>query len=96
MKQQHLHESQIGQDILDDIGYQSNLVVHNDEVNTFDWVIASLVDVCKHTFEQAEQCALLIHFRGKYPVKMGDKDILKPMKNSLIDRGINASIQEFK
>lgn len=69
-----------------------HLIIWNDEVNTFDWVIISLVDVCKHTFEQAEQSALLIHHQGKYAVKKGDFDTLRPMCEALIDRGINATI----
>ncbi len=69
-----------------------HLVVWNDEVNTFDWVIESLIDICHHTCEQAEQCALLIHFKGKYAVKKGSFNDLKPMREALTDRGINATI----
>lgn len=68
------------------------LVLWNDDVNTFDWVIESLVDICDHTPEQAEQCALLIHFQGKYAVKKGNFERLKPMCEALIDRGINSTI----
>ncbi len=70
-----------------------NLVMWNDEVNTFEWVIATLVEVCGHTEEQAEQCAMIIHVKGKYAVKNGDYDTLKPMANSIIERGINATIE---
>ena len=69
-----------------------NLIIWNDEVNTFDWVIESLMDICNHTFEQAEQAALLIHFKGKYAVKRGGFDDLRIMCEALIDRGINATI----
>ncbi len=69
-----------------------NLIVWNDEVNTFDWVIESLVDVCEHSTEQAEQCALIIHHNGKYGVKRGSFDILRPKAEALIDRGIQATI----
>jgi len=69
------------------------IIVWNDEVNTFDWVIDSLMDVCKHTREQAEQCALIIHHAGKYAVKQGDFDTLLPQAEALIDRGINATIE---
>lgn len=79
--------------VLEDIGGAS-LVVHNDDVNTFDWVIQSLVEICKHTQEQAEQCALFIHFKGRYDVKHGTRDELKPMKDGLIDRGISATIED--
>jgi len=71
-----------------------SLIVWNDEVNTFEWVIETLIDVCGHTEEQAEQCAMLIHTKGKYAVKHGDYDTLKPMCNSITDRGINATVNE--
>ncbi|MFT3904052.1 MAG: ATP-dependent Clp protease adaptor ClpS [Niabella sp.] len=71
------------------------LIVWNDEVNTFDWVIETLMEVCGHSFEQAEQCSLLIHFKGKYAVKEGDYDTLKPMCEAILDRGINATIEEM-
>ena len=71
------------------------LIVWNDEVNTFDWVIKSLVDICHHTMEQAEQCALFVHFKGKYAVKRGDFDTLRPMCEALLDRGITATVEEM-
>jgi ATP-dependent Clp protease adaptor protein ClpS len=71
-----------------------SLVVWNDEVNTFDWVIQTLVEICRHTEEQAEQCAMLIHYNGKYAVKKGDFDTLKPMCAAITDRGISATIEE--
>jgi len=71
-----------------------SLIVWNDEVNTFEWVIETLIDVCGHTEEQAEQCAMLIHTKGKYAVKHGDYDTLKPMCNTITDRGINATVNE--
>ncbi|MBV9962406.1 MAG: ATP-dependent Clp protease adaptor ClpS [Parafilimonas sp.] len=72
-----------------------NLMVWNDDVNTFEWVIETLVDVCGHTAEQAEQCAFIIHLNGKYAVKQGDYETLKPMQEAIIDRGINATIEEI-
>ena len=69
------------------------IIVFNDDHNTFDWVIESLVALCKHTTEQAEQCAMIIHNRGKCDVKKGDFDTLRPMAEGLIDRGINATIE---
>ena len=69
-----------------------NIIVWNDDVNTFDWVIESLVDICGHTVESAEQCALFIHQNGKYAVKKGDFDTLRPQCEGLIDRGISATI----
>lgn len=69
-----------------------NIVVWNDDVNTFDWVIESLIAICSHSPEQAEQCAMLIHYKGKYAVKSGDFDTLRPQCEALIDRGISATI----
>ncbi|MBH2004445.1 MAG: ATP-dependent Clp protease adaptor ClpS [Sphingobacteriia bacterium] len=70
-----------------------SLVVWNDEVNTFEWVIETLMEVCGHTLEQAEQCALFIHYKGKYAVKSGDYNTLKPMCNSITERGIGATLE---
>ena len=71
-----------------------SLIVWNDDVNTFEWVITSLMEVCGHTEEQAEQCALIIHYNGRYAVKEGEYDDLKPMCEALLDRGISATIAE--
>ena len=81
-------------DVLTTVMHPFNLIVWNDEVNSFDWVIETLVEVCGHTPEQAEQCAFIIHFHGKYAVKQGDYDTLKPMREAITERGINATIEE--
>jgi ATP-dependent Clp protease adaptor protein ClpS len=70
-----------------------NLIVWNDDVNTFEWVITTLMEVCKHDYEQAEQCAYIIHFQGKYAVKQGSFEELKPMRDAITDRGINATVE---
>jgi ATP-dependent Clp protease adaptor protein ClpS len=82
-------------DVLDTLVTSFNLIVWNDNVNTFEWVIETLVNVCGHTAEQAEQCAFIIHFQGKYAVKQGDYETLKPMQEAITDRGINATIEEM-
>ncbi|MDO9374547.1 MAG: ATP-dependent Clp protease adaptor ClpS [Ferruginibacter sp.] len=69
-----------------------SLIVWNDEVNTFDWVIETLIEICGHSQEQAEQCAIIIDSKGKYSVKEGSYDVLKPMCDAITDRGINATI----
>lgn len=74
--------------------FSYSLVVWNDEVNTFEWVIESLINVCKHSEEQAEQCAMIIHFQGKYAVKNGDYENLKLMKEAILERGINATLEK--
>ena len=70
-----------------------SLIVWNDEVNTFEWVIETLIEVCGHTNEQAEQCAMIIHTHGKYAVKRGAYDDLKPQCDAITDRGIGATIE---
>jgi len=75
-------------------GSDCQLIVWNDEVNTFEWVIETLIEVCNHTTEQAEQCALLIHTKGKYAVKEGQFEVLKPMCEDITERGIGATIEE--
>jgi ATP-dependent Clp protease adaptor protein ClpS len=69
-----------------------NLVIFNDEVNTFEHVIRALIDVCRHEPEQAEQCTLIIHYKGKCTVKMGSFDELAPMRNAICKRGISAEV----
>ena len=80
-------------DLLTEEAVNMSLVVWNDEVNTFDWVIDTLIDVCGHEREQAEQCAMLIHTKGKYAVKNGSYETLKPQKEAITDRLINATIE---
>jgi len=70
------------------------LVVFNDDFNTFDHVILTLCEVCDHTPEQAEQCATIIHFKGKCTVKAGDWDKMAQMRNKICDAGILAEVME--
>jgi ATP-dependent Clp protease adaptor protein ClpS len=69
-----------------------DLIVFNDDVNTFDHVINTLIRVCEHTQEQAEQCTMLIHYKGKCAVKNGSFDYLKPMREAICEAGIDARI----
>ncbi|MGH2648736.1 MAG: ATP-dependent Clp protease adaptor ClpS [Ginsengibacter sp.] len=71
------------------------LIVWNDEVNSFDWVIETLIEICNHTTEQAEQCAMIIHTKGKYAVKDGSYDFLKPMCDAITERGIGATVEQL-
>ena len=82
-------------DLLEDLDSPFHLVVWNDEVNTFEWVIETLMEICNHSHEQAEQCAYIIHFRGKYAVKQGSYDELKPMCDAITERGIGATVEEM-
>lgn len=69
-----------------------DLVVFNDDVNTFDHVIATLIRVCQHTPEQAEQCTYLIHYKGKCAVKSGSLEFLSPFREAICEAGIDARI----
>ncbi len=71
---------------------EMDLVVFNDDINTFDHVINTLIRVCRHTPEQAEQCTLLIHHKGKCSVKNGTFDFLRPMRQAICEAGIDARI----
>ena len=82
-------------DLLVDDGNDCQLIVWNDEVNTFDWVIDTLIEVCGHTAQQAEQSAMIIHTKGKYAVKEGAYVTLKPMCDSITERGIGATVEEL-
>jgi ATP-dependent Clp protease adaptor protein ClpS len=84
---------------LDDIAIEDilsnayELVIYNDDVNTFDHVIETLIEVCGHTYQQAEQCTLIIHYRGKCTVKRGDFNTLAAMRNDICRRGISAEVE---
>ena len=80
-------------DLLTSTEEPCNLIVWNDEVNTFQWVIETLMEICGHSYEQAEQCAYIIHFQGKYAVKKGSYDELKTMCDAITDRGIGATVE---
>jgi ATP-dependent Clp protease adaptor protein ClpS len=69
-----------------------DLIVFNDDVNTFEHVIGTLIKVCGHSPEQAEQCTIIIHYKGKCAVKKGSLEELKPMRQAICDRGISAEI----
>jgi len=71
---------------------QSEIVLFNDEVNSFDHVIDTLMTICEHTPEQAEQCSLIVHYNGKCTVKTGEYEDLKPKCTGLLEAGLNAEI----
>lgn len=72
---------------------RSFLVLHNDEVNTFEFVMDTLVEVCKHSANQAEQCAMITHYKGKCDVLRGEVAELKEVRDELISRGLKATIE---
>jgi ATP-dependent Clp protease adaptor protein ClpS len=77
-------------DVLDE--QNRELVLFNDDVNTFDHVIETLIRVCDHTPEQAEQCTIIVHYKGKCTVKTGSYDDLEPRCSLLLDAGLSAEI----
>jgi ATP-dependent Clp protease adaptor protein ClpS len=80
-------------DLLTEVEPPYQLLVWNDHVNTFDWVIDTLIQICGHSKEQAEQCALFIHYNGKYAVKKDAYETLKPQCDAINDRNINATLE---
>ena len=77
-------------------GEQTQLIVLNDDYNTFDWVIECFMEVLNHTNEQSEQLAWIVHTKGRASVKLGTLEELKPYKDALTDRGLNAIIEHGK
>lgn len=77
---------------MEETDFESKLVLHNDDVNTFDFVTACLINVCGHTLEQAEQCTMLVHYKGKCTVKTADKETLMPMHQKLLSLGLTSEI----
>lgn len=71
----------------------NEIILFNDDVNTFDHVIETLIRVCNHESLQAEQCALLVHYKGKCSVKTGSMEELIPMCSALLDAGLSAEVQ---
>jgi ATP-dependent Clp protease adaptor protein ClpS len=76
----------------EDLSTQNEIVLFNDDVNTFDHVIETLIYACDHTSEQAEQCSLIVHYKGKCTVKTGLYDDLKPRCSMLLEAGLSAEI----
>lgn len=85
-------ETLFADEVIEKLVDERNLIVFNDDVNTFDFVIESLIKVCKHEPIQAEQCTYIIHFNGKCEVKTGSYDELASMCTALLERGISAEV----
>lgn len=79
-------------EVAENVQQEHELIVHNDEVNTFDHVIETLMEFCDHTPTQAEQCTILIHFKGKCGVKTGDFEDLKKRCSKILEAGISAEV----
>lgn len=78
--------------VAESVDQNNEIVLYNDDVNTFDHVIETLIQVCSHSAIQAEQCALLVHYKGKCTVKTGSFDELKPQCSQLLDAGLSAEL----
>jgi ATP-dependent Clp protease adaptor protein ClpS len=91
MKEKTLHKD----DKLKSGGESSTLVLYNDDVNTFEHVIKSLVEVCGHDSVQAEQCAMIVHFKGSCDVKIGMVEVLNSMSRSLNLKGLNSKVESL-
>lgn len=76
-----------------DVADGRKLILFNDDVHSFDFVIEALIEVCGHELLQAEQCTIIVHFKGKCAVKQGEYEKLEPMCTALLERGLTAEIQ---
>jgi len=76
----------------EEVSKQNEIILFNDDVNTFDHVIETLIYACDHTPEQAEQCSIIVHYKGKCTVKTGEYKDLKPRCTKLLDAGLTAEI----
>jgi ATP-dependent Clp protease adaptor protein ClpS len=101
MKQQIPMSADVDYDVEQDIVVEDDvkearvrdLILYNDDFNTFDYVIECLIKVCKHDLVQAEQCTYIVHYTGKCAVKNGSYSQLNPMREALCDRGLSAVIE---
>lgn len=87
------HKDSPSESPLTGFSLEKGLVLFNDDVNTFDFVIDTLIEVCDHLPEQAEQCALIAHYKGKCIVRNGDYQEMKPMYDEMTIRGLTVSIE---
>lgn len=87
-KEKHSEELLLEEEVLT----QNEIVLYNDDVNTFDHVIETLIHACDHSLEQAEQCSIIVHYNGKCTVKTGSFDDLKPRCSMLLEAGLSAEI----
>ncbi|MDP4223198.1 MAG: ATP-dependent Clp protease adaptor ClpS [Bacteroidota bacterium] len=91
MKEKTLHSD----DRLSNESVKYTLILYNDEINTFDHVIKSLMEVCGHDPVQAEQCALIVHLKGSCDIKSGNRNVLLPMSKSLNAKGLTSKVKSL-
>jgi ATP-dependent Clp protease adaptor protein ClpS len=88
----HKEKENLDEDVLVATEREHEIILYNDDVNTFDHVIKTLITVCEHTSQQAEQCAMIVHYKGKCAVKTGSYKELEPKCSRLLDAGLSAEI----
>jgi len=88
-------EEAVMEEVIDN-GDIAELIVYNDDFNTFDWVIKCFVEILQHSPEQAEQLSLIVHYKGKATVKTASLPVLRPLRNALVDRGLSAVIESLQ
>ena len=88
----HKEKENLDEDVLVATEREHEIILYNDDVNTFDHVIKTLIKVCEHTSQQAEQCAMIVHYKGKCAVKTGSYKELEPKCSRLLDAGLSAEI----
>jgi len=76
----------------EDLSRNNFLILHNDDIHSFEYVINALIDICEHGYEQATQCTIIAHHKGKCDIKKGNYEALKPLMDALIERELNATI----
>ena len=90
MEKEKIFPTEENQELVEDL---KKIVLYNDDFNTFGFVIETLVEVCRHNIHRAEQCATLVHYKGKCSVKRGSFNELKPLKDEMIKRTLTVSIE---
>ena len=79
-------------DCKEDTIHEYFLVLHNDDVHSFDYVIEALMEICEHDYDQAAQCTFIVHYKGKCDIRKGSFEQLKAMKDALMKKELNATI----
>lgn len=91
---QTITKEEVSEEVQKISDYPYTLLLHNDDYNTFEWVIECLMKVCKHEYEQANQCAHLIHFKGKCDVKRGEEVVIKTMYEKLKSAKLTVTMEK--
>lgn len=85
-------KTRMNRDVRSDMVNEKLLILYNDDIHSFDYVINALIEICRHDYAQAAQCTIITHYKGRCDIKRGGVEILKPMKDALIERELSATI----